>query len=79
MESKGTTIKALAFVGWASSIRYEAVEIVGETPKRTRVKILEERSKLAGRNRWANRGDIILVPKYAVKDIDRALYERSKR
>lgn len=72
------TIKAVVLQGWAG-IHYVAVEIVGETPKRIRVRILEERAKLAGRQRWASYGDIVLVPKYAVVDIDRAAYERSRR
>lgn len=69
------SIKAVKLLS-LGRIHYEAVEVIGETPKRLRVKILEERAKLAGRQRWASRGDVVLVPKYAVVEIEREDYER---
>lgn len=51
--------------GWAGYQRIP-VEILGETPKRYRVKLIE-RSKLPGRNNWRNAGDVVLVPKHAVR------------
>lgn len=41
------------------------VEIVSETPKRYRVKLLDN-GRLPGRCRYGNTGDVILVPKSAV-------------
>jgi hypothetical protein len=41
------------------------VEIVGETPKRYRVKLLEA-ARLPG-NRQHAAGDVVLVPRYAVQ------------
>ncbi len=42
------------------------VEIVGETPKRYRIRAIED-TKLAGRNRWLAAGETALVPKHAVR------------
>lgn len=42
------------------------IEVVGETPKRYRIKS-DVRVKLAGRYRWLRPGETVLVPKYAVK------------
>ena len=52
--------------GW-SGIHKEPVEIVGETPKRYRVKLLTD-TRLPGRNKSGKAGDVILVPKTAVTD-----------
>jgi hypothetical protein len=52
--------------GWGQPHSTE-VEIVGETPKRLRIKALT-RTKLAGRQRWIEPGETALVPKYAVTD-----------
>lgn len=49
---------------WAGHSKHE-VEIVGETPKRYRVKLLSD-CPLAGRNRQGKAGEVVLVPKYAV-------------
>ena len=56
----------LCMNGWEGFTK-EPVEIVGETPKRYRVKLLKD-CRLPGRNRRGERGDIVLVPKYAVTD-----------
>jgi hypothetical protein len=50
--------------GWAGRERIP-VEIVGETPKRYRVKLLEA-ARLPG-NRPHDAGDVVLVPRYAVQ------------
>lgn len=42
------------------------VEIIGETPKRYRIKAVR-RTKLAGRDRWLEPGDDVLVPKAAIR------------
>ena len=55
----------LLFDSWAGRTRV-FVEVVGDTPKRTRVRLMED-CKLPGRNRWGRAGDVILVPKDAVK------------
>jgi hypothetical protein len=56
----------LHLIGWHGHTKTE-VRIVfnGESAKRYRVR-LTERTKLPGRDRWGNVGDIILVPKTAV-------------
>lgn len=47
---------------------YQEVEIVGETPKRTRIRAITP-TRLAGRRREMTPGEIALVPKYyAVKE-----------
>lgn len=51
--------------GWAGRISY-AVEVVGETPKRYKVRLLED-ARLPGRNRRGAKGDIVTVPKPAVR------------
>lgn len=53
--------------GWAG-VQEVQVLVVGETPKRWRIKCLTT-TKLAGRNRWAEPGQVVLVPKYAVTDV----------
>lgn len=49
--------------GWAGRTLIPC-EIVGETPKRTRIKLLE-RARLPG-NRWFDAGQVALVPTKAV-------------
>ncbi len=43
------------------------VEIVGQTPKRLRIKAIT-RTRLGGRLRWLEVGDTVLVPTRAVRD-----------
>ena len=50
--------------GWSGRFMI-LVEIVSETPKRYRVKLLDN-GRLPGRCRYGNTGDVILVPKSAV-------------
>ena len=42
------------------------VKVIGETPKKYRIK-LTRLTKLPGRNRWGQVGDVVLVPKYAIR------------
>lgn len=49
------------------------VEIIGETPKRYRIRALS-RTRLAGKCRWIYRGETALVPKDAVQITPGALY-----
>jgi len=51
--------------GWAGRTRHP-VEVIGETPTRYRVRLLED-MRLPGRWRYGKAGDIILVPKYAIR------------
>ena len=55
----------LCLNGWEGRTE-TSVEIVGETPKRYRIRA-SKRVKLAGRNRWLEIGKTALVPKYAVR------------
>jgi len=50
--------------GW-DGLSKRRVEIIGETPKKYRIRALEF-TKLAGRNRYIEVGAVILVPKHAV-------------
>jgi hypothetical protein len=63
-----TMIGYLGLDGYAGR-RYRKVEVVGETPKRYRIRAIE-RTKLAGRSRWLYPGETALVPKYAVQLAD---------
>lgn len=58
------TTATLLLDGWAGRERVP-VEIVGETPKRYRVRLLAE-CRLPSRRR-GKAGDVVLVPRYAVK------------
>ena len=58
-------MKAIVTDSWAGRRCY-AVEIVGETPKRYRVKVLQD-TWLPG-NRRLPEGSVTLVPKTAVRD-----------
>lgn len=53
----------IALDGWAGRTRVPC-EVVGETPKRYRVRLLES-ARMPSR-RYVTRGEIILVPKSAV-------------
>lgn len=59
---KGT----LVLDGWDGR-SYTEVEVIGQTPKRLRIRAIK-RTKLAGRDRWLEPGQIALVPTYAVRD-----------
>jgi hypothetical protein len=50
--------------GWAGH-RTHQVEVIGETPKRYRIRAITK-TKLAGRCRWLQEGEMALVPKHAI-------------
>jgi len=54
----------LCLNGWGGRTE-TSVEIIGETPKRYRIRA-NKRIKLAGRNRWLEIGKTALVPKSAI-------------
>ncbi len=60
--------KCIAIDSWAGR-RYYPVSIVGETPKRFRVRVLADGGIPLPSRRYAAHGEIIAVPKYAVRDI----------
>jgi hypothetical protein len=63
-----TSVKAIVLDTWAGR-RYYAVEVVGETPKKARVRILTPGGvRLPGR-RYAHCNDIVLVPKHALSEL----------
>ena len=45
--------------------RENRVEIIRETPKRYEIRAIT-RTKLAGRDRWLENGEVAMVPKWAV-------------
>ena len=49
--------------------RYYAVEIVGQTPKKIRVRILAAGGVMLPGRRYVHCGDAVLVPKHAVVDL----------
>lgn len=51
--------------GWSGRSR-QRVEVVGETPARVRVRAIE-RTRLAGRSRFLEPGEVALVPRGAVE------------
>jgi len=55
-------------VGWHGVDR-QRVEVVGETPRRYRIRALE-RTRLAGQERWLDPGRTALVPKRAVRFLE---------
>jgi hypothetical protein len=55
---------ALVLDGWAGRQRIPC-EVIGETPKRYRIKLLQD--ALLPSRRQCKAGDVVLVPRYAVK------------
>jgi len=55
----------IATQGW-EGLNYIPVEVVGETPKKVRVKLLRD-CRLPGRNRSGKKGQVVLVPKTALR------------
>ena len=55
----------IAIDGWAGR-RLHLVEIVGETAKKARVRILNENGCLLPGSRYLKYGDIASIPKYAL-------------
>jgi len=60
-------MKAIVLNTWAGR-RYYPVELIGETAKKFKVRILAPSVMLPGR-RYVQRGDVVLVPKYAICEI----------
>lgn len=61
-------IKSLVLDTWAGR-RYYAVEIVGQTPKKVRVRVLTPGGAMLPGRRYVNCGETVLVPKHAVVDL----------
>jgi len=59
-------IGRLCLNGWGG-ITKTPVEVVGFTPKRTRIKAIT-RTKLAGRCKWLEIGETTLVPQHSILD-----------
>ena len=59
--------KSIVLDTWAGR-RYYAVEVVGETPKKTRVRILTPGGVMLPNRRYVDCGETALVPKHAVVD-----------
>lgn len=57
-------MSTLELDGWMGRTSHP-VEVIGETPTRYRVRLLED-TRLPGRRRGA-KGDVVLVPKHAVR------------
>jgi hypothetical protein len=55
----------LVLAGW-HGVTHQAIEVIGETPKRYRIRALEQ-TLLAGRRRWLEAGETALVPRGAVR------------
>ncbi|QHS09065.1 hypothetical protein [Sinimarinibacterium sp. NLF-5-8] len=60
-----TAAKCLALETWAGR-RYYAVEVVGETPKKTRIRVLTPGGVMLPKGRYVPHGEIALVPKHAI-------------
>ena len=69
-----TEIKSLVLNTWAGR-RYYAAELVGQTPKKTRVRILTPGGVMLPGRRYVNYGETVLVPKYAVVDLPKETYK----
>lgn len=61
-------IKSLVLDTWAGR-RYYAVELVGQTPKKARVRVLTPGGVMLPGRRYVNCGETVLVPKHAVVDL----------
>ncbi len=74
METRRSSMKTpetstVRIQSWAG-VRTVPVEIIGETPKCYRVRVLAEASRWPGRNRFVEKGDVRLVPKHYVQKED---------
>lgn len=52
---------------WAGRREYE-VEVVGYTPKKVRVRVLEDKGVMLPGRRFVAFGGLVLVPRYAVRE-----------
>lgn len=60
--------RAIGLDTWAGR-RYYAVEVIGETPKKVRVRILTQGGVMLPGRRYIHCGEEVLVPKHAVVDL----------
>ena len=60
--------KCVVLDTWAGR-RYYAVEVVGETPKKARIRVLTPGGVMLPNRRYVQCGEIALVPKHAIKDM----------
>ncbi len=60
--------KCIALDTWAGR-RYYAVEVLGETPQKTRVRVLALGGVMLPGRRFVACGDVVLVPKHAIKNM----------
>lgn len=60
--------KAIVLDTWAGR-RYYPVDVIGETPKKTRVRILAAGGVMLPGRRYVQYGEEVLVPKHAVVDL----------
>lgn len=65
MYSMNTNAKCIVLDTWAGRRCY-AVEVVGETPKKARVRILTPGGVMLPGRRYAHYNSIVLVPKHAL-------------
>lgn len=63
-----SSLKAVTLGTWAGR-RYYAVEVLSETPNKSRVRIMTPGGVMLPGKRYASCGDVVLVPKGAVTDI----------
>lgn len=63
-----TAAKCVVLDTWAGR-RYYAVEVVGETPKKARIRVLAPDGVMLPNRRYVQCGDIALVPKHAIYDM----------
>ena len=62
-----TAAKCIALDTWAGR-RYYAVEVVGETPKKVRIRVLTPGGVMLPNRSYVQYGEIALVPKQAIYD-----------
>jgi hypothetical protein len=60
--------KCVVLDTWAGR-RYYAVEVIGETPKKVRIRVMMPGGVLLPKRRYVQCGEIALVPKRAVCDM----------
>lgn len=69
-----TAKKCIALDTWAGR-RYYAVEVVGETPKKVRIRVLTPGGVMLPNRRYVQYGEIALVPKHAIHDMPAEAYK----
>ena len=62
------TAKCIVLDTWAGR-RYYAVELIGETPKKARIRVLTPGGIMLPNRRYVQFGEIALVPKHAIYDM----------